>query len=151
MLTLAAAADEVPGGDAIFAHRGVAVLWGVVRGADEATTRVVLRIERLDRAAAPWPLVSVEALDPFTRDREWVALGRDLEATDVVTVTMPREGFLTRPARRVAFFRDVAALQGGRPELVVFYVSLPDTVPEFASTGDLEEHFRRVRARLRGS
>jgi len=147
-LAAAAAATEVPGGDAVFVGQGVAVLWGVVRGPDEATTRVVLRVERLDRAAAPWRLVSVEALDPFTREREWVALARDLERTGVVTVEMSREGFLAKPTRRVLFYRHPAALQANRPELVVFYVSLPDTVPEFRSAGELDEHFRRVGERL---
>lgn len=142
-------AEEVPGADAVFVGRGVAIFWGVVRGPDEARTPVVLRIERVD-PAAPWRLVSVEAVDPFTRQREWVRLALDLERSGVVTVEMPREGFLAKPTRRLLFYRHAAALQANNPELVVFYVSIPDTVPEFASRADLEEHFARVRARLPG-
>lgn len=139
--------DEVPGADAIFAGRGVAIFWGVIRGPDEARTRVVLRIERVD-PAAPWRLFSVEAVDPFTKEREWVRLALDLEAGRAVTVEMSREGFLAKPSRRVLFYRDAAAVQAGRPGLVVTYVSVPDTVPEFPSRGALEEHFRRARERV---
>jgi hypothetical protein len=149
-LAVGAAGQEVPGADAVFVGRGVAILWGVVRGPDEARTRVVLRIERLD-PAAPWRLVSVEAVDPFTREREWVRLALDLAADPVATVEMSRESFVAKPSRRVLFYRDAAALQSDRPGLVVSYVSIPDTVPEFASAAELEEHFRRIRAGLPGS
>jgi hypothetical protein len=145
----AAGAEEVPAAEAVFAGRGVAVLWGVVRGPDETRTKVVLRIERLDPAAA-WRLVSLEAVDPFTREREWIRLALDLAASGAVTVEMPREGFLAKPTRRLLFFPDVPALQSGRPGLVVSYVSIPDTAPEFNSPAELDEHFARVRARLDG-
>jgi hypothetical protein len=143
-----AAADEVRGADAVFAGRGLAVLWGVVQGPDDARTRVVLRVERLDPTAAPWRLVSVEAVDPLTRRAEWVALALDLEATGAVTVQMPREGFLSRPTRRLLFFRHAAALQARQPELVVSYPDLPARTPEFATRADLDEHFRQVAERL---
>jgi len=142
-------ADEVRGADAVFAGRGIAILWGVVRGPDEARTTVVLRIERLE-PAVPWRLVSIEAVDPFTRERAWVRLALDLEGAPLPAVEMPREGFLAKPTRRILFYADAAALQAGRPGFVVFYANLPDTVPEFASRADLEEHFARVRARLAG-
>jgi hypothetical protein len=138
---------EVPGSGAIFEGRGVAVLWGVVRGPDEGRTRVVLRIERID-LDAPWRLASVEAVDPFTGQREWVRLALDLGATPVATVEMSRESFVTKPSRRVLFYPDVAALQKGRPGLVVSYAAIPDSVPEFASEWDLADHFRRVREGL---
>ena len=146
-LAVTAQPEELPGADAIFAGRGVAILWGVVRGADEARTQVVLRIERLD-PASPWRLASVEALDPFTGERELVRLALNLEIDPVSIVEMPRESFVAKPSRRVLFFRDAAALQDGRPGLVVAFVGIPDTVPEFASRTQLDDHFRRVRDRL---
>jgi hypothetical protein len=146
-LALGAAADEVPGADAVFVGRGVAVLWGTLRGADEARTRVVLRIQRTD-PGAPWRLVSVEAVDPFTREREWVRLAASLEAGPGVSVETSRESFVAKPSRRVLFYADAAAVQADRPGLVVTYVSVPDTVPEFGTRAELEEHFRRVLARL---
>ena len=149
LLPVLGRAEEVPGGDAVFVGRGVAISWGVVRGPDEARTMVVVRIERLD-PAAPWRLASIEAVDPFTREREWVRLALDLRASGVVTVEMPREGFLAKPTRRILFYADAAAVQANRPGLTVFYVSIPDTVPEFASRAELDDHFARVRARLPG-
>jgi hypothetical protein len=146
LLASVATPEVVPATQAVFAQRGIAILWGVVRGPDESRTRVVLRIERLD-PAAPWRLVNVEAVDPFTRRREWVRLALDLAATGAVTVEMPREGFLAQPTRRVLFYADVAALQAGRPGLVVAYANVPEPVPEFDSPAELEEHFRRVRPR----
>jgi hypothetical protein len=147
LLASLAGADEIPGTGAVFAGRGVAIFWGVLRGPDEARTRVVLRIERLDPSAS-WRLASVEAIDPVTRRREWVRLALDLAVGSPVTVEMPREGFLARPTRRVLFYPDVAALQAGRPGLVVSYASVPEPVPEFDSPAELEEHFRQARLRL---
>jgi hypothetical protein len=138
----------VPVADPVRVERGLAVLWGVVRGPDEGRTRVVLRIQRLDPAAAPWRLVSVEALDPLTQKAEWVALARDLETTGGVTVDMPREGFLTRPTRRLLFFRHAAALQVRQPGLILSYRGLPGATPEFATRAELDEHFRRTLDRL---
>ena len=139
--------EELPGADAIFAARGIAVLWGVLRGPDEARTQVVLRIERLD-PEGPWRFASVEAVDPFTGQRELIRLALNLETDPVVTVGMPREGFVAKPSRRILLFRDARALQDGRPGLVISYVGIPDTAPEFLSREDLAEHFRRIRERL---
>jgi hypothetical protein len=147
LLASLAGAEEIAGTDAVFARRGVAIFWGVLRGPDEARTRVVLRIERLDPAPS-WRLASVEAVDPVTRRREWVRLALDLAVGTPVTVEMSREGFLARPTRRVLFYPDVAALQAGRPGLVVSYASVPEPVPEFDSPAELEEHFGELRARL---
>jgi hypothetical protein len=144
----AAAADEVRGTDAVVVERGLALLWGVVLGPDEARTRAVLRIQRLDPAAAPWRLVSVEAVDPLSGRAEWVALALDLEATGAVTVDMAREGFLPRPTRRVLFFRHAAALQARHPELIVSYPGLPDRAPELATRADLEQRFQTILDRL---
>ena len=141
--------EALPGADAVFVARGLAMFWGVVRGPDEARTQVVLRIERLD-PESPWRFASIEAVDPFTGERELVRLALNLETDPVAFVEMPRESFVAKPSRRLLFFRDVTALQDGRPGLVVAYVSLPDTVPEFGSRVDLAEHFRRVRDRLPG-
>ncbi len=140
-------AEELPGADAVFTGRGVAIVWGIVRGADEARTQVVLWIERTD-PAAPWRYASVEAVDPFTREREWVRLAVALETDRPTTVEMPRESFVAKPTRRVLFFPDVRSVQLERPGLVVSYVSIPDTVPEFATPTELAEHIMRVRARL---
>jgi hypothetical protein len=142
-----AGAEEIPGTQAVFAQRGAAIFWGILRGPDEARSRVVLRIERLD-AGSPWRLASIEAVDPVTRRREWVRLALDLTTGTPVTVEMPHEGFLARPTRRVLFYVDVAALQGGRAGLVVSYANVPEPVPEFDSPAELEEHFRQARLRL---
>ena len=144
---VAAQPEELPGADAVFAGRGVAILWGVVRGPDESRTQVILLIERLD-PASPWRFASVEAFDPFSGERELIRLALNLEVDPVSIVEMPRESFVAKPSRRVLFFRDARALQDGRPGMVVAYVGIPDTVPEFASRAELAEHFRRLRERL---
>ena len=62
----AAPAREVHGQADAFAKPGIALAWGILRGADEAATQVVLRI-----AADPamWPRVAVAGVDPFTQAR----------------------------------------------------------------------------------
>lgn len=113
---LAAQGREIHGADSLFAAPGVGIAWGVLRGATEAETQVVVRIARRGEV---YGFVSVEAVDPFTRERRPVLEGRPLG--DQVDVRSPRPGFGDFPRREFHLYRTADDWRARRPALTVYY------------------------------
>jgi len=117
----------VHGASDAFAGDGVAIVWGVLRGASEENTIVVLRIAA---DARRYSRVEVAGVDPFTRDTKIrfaaSALGTALD------VRLPRAGFADLPRTELRF--------SGAEPLLVYYLGIPDTTPEFATAAALEAH-----------
>jgi len=136
LLALPAQARDVHGASDSFAGEGVVVLWGVLRGATEETTLVVLRVAA---DARRFSHVEVAGVDPFTRQSKVrvpkSALGAALD------LRLPRAGFADFPRTELRF--------SGAEELVVYYLGIPDTTPEFAAAVALEAHFAARIASLR--
>ena len=133
-----AQAGEVHGASDAYAGNGVAIAWGVLRGANEDSTTVVLRLA-VD--AKRYSRVEVAGVDPFTRDTKIrvaaTALGAGLD------LRLPRAGFAEYPRTELRF--------SGAQSLVVYYLGIPDTTPEFASAAALEAHLRARLTKLRKS
>ena len=135
LLAPGALAREVHGASDSFAGEGVAVVWGVLRGATEESTIVVLRV-----AADPrrFSHLEVAGIDPFTRTATIrfakAALGTTLD------VRLPRAGFADHPRTELRF--------SGGEALLVYYLGIPDTAPEFTTAGALEAHFAARMSRL---
>lgn len=112
-------------GDA-FARDGVSIVWAVLRGANEDQTQVRLRVSA---DPARYTHFAVHGIDPFSKNEALLAAPR--AAAPPATVSILRARFAQLPRTEVRFFsseRDVAA---GKPALVVFYLGVPDTTPEF--------------------
>lgn len=149
-LTLAAAAvrgaeapREVHGMADAFAAPGVAMAWGVVRGADEATTLVVLRIAT---RPASYPWVALTGGDPFTQRK--LPLLAPTRSAGVIDVRTPRAHFADFPRTEVRLYASAAAAQQDVPALVVFFLGVPDTTPEFATEDKLQAYLSERAARL---
>ena len=143
----ASAADmprEVHGSADIFSAPGVALAWGVLRGASEVATLVVVRIVA-DRDA--FASMAVIGLDPFTQ-RQQPLLPMTPTATGV-DVRVPRAHFADFPRTELRLFGSANATQTDAPKLVVFYLGVPDTTPEFASEAALESYLALRIARAR--
>lgn len=137
-LSLAAEAPrEVHGMTDAFAAPGVALAWGVVRGADEMATIVVMRIAT-QRAAYPW--LAVAGSDPFTQSKRQVIPAT--RSVDVTEVRVPRAHFGAFPRTELRFYESAAAAREERPALVVFFLGVPDTTPEFATEDKLQSYLR---------
>lgn len=142
--TLAAGqGQELHGQDSVFAAPGVAIAWGVLRGAAEAETQVIVRIARRGEA---YRVVSVEAVDPFTRERRPVLDGRPLE--DQVDVRTPRSAFADFPRREIHLYRTADDWRARRPALTVYYLGVPDTTPEFTLEAALFAYLASALAKL---
>jgi hypothetical protein len=119
---------EVHGASDAFAFPGVALAWAVLR--DSTDAQVVVRIA-VDAAHAK---VQIVGIDPFTQAT------RPLTATTVAPGTIelrtPRAGFADWPRTEFRF----SASDAASPALVVYYLGVPDTTPEFADPGRLEAY-----------
>ena len=148
-LPIAGAADgprEVHGSADIFAAPGVALAWGVLRGATEAATEVVIRVDADPRIFAS---LAVVGADPFTKGERPI-----LPATPTVAgidVRVPRAHFAEFPRIELRLFASARPAPNDVPSLVVFYLGVPDTAPEFPSATALESYLVARIAQARGS
>ncbi|HYT96188.1 MAG TPA: hypothetical protein VEO36_02600 [Casimicrobiaceae bacterium] len=136
---------EVHGSGDAYAAGGVALAWGVLRGANESATTVVIRI-----ATDPgvYAMAAAVGIDPFTQSRQ-----TRLAATKVdraVDLRVPRSSFADLPRTEFRFFSSGADAQADVPQLVVYFLGVPDTTPEFAEPAALDAYLagRIERARM---
>ena len=145
-LAMPVAAQELHGANDVFATPGVTIAWAILRGATEDSTQVVLRI-----AVEPktFTHVGVDGVDPFTRERQALLTGRAI--TGDTEVRTPRARYADLPRSEVRLFRSAEAWRAGSPALVVYYLSIPDTTPEFATAAALAAYLdgRIANARVR--
>lgn len=135
----AQAPETIHGENSEFRSPTVRLVWGVLRGSTEETTQVVIRV--ID-SADTYAQVRVDGVDPFTKARTTQVplqpLGRQVDAA------IPRARFAAHPSTEVVLFRTAADAQANRPALVVYYLGVPDTAPEFADRAALEAHLARM-------
>jgi len=136
-------AREVHGAADAYAEPGIALAWGVLRGADEATTRVTLRIVA---DAARFPRVAVVGRDPFTQAERVVLAPAPTAA--LPDLAIPRAHFADYPRTEVRFIGPDAS---DAPVVVVYYLGVPDTTPEFANRPALERDLGERLARARAT
>jgi len=135
---------EVHGVGDAYAGAGVTIAWGVLRGASEAATLVVLRV-----AADPAKYETVEVVgrNPFSRSERKL-----LTRTPVggrVEVRIPRASFADFPRTELRFAP--GSPMSTAPAIVVYYLGVPDTTPEFATEAALEAHLTDRIARARAA
>jgi hypothetical protein len=139
---IAAAAQQgrvVHGADSIFAGSGVKIAWAVCRGATEAEALVVIRIVLAD---ASYRFIRVDGVDPFSKDHKVFVGVRALDReTDLA---IPRAQFADHGSTEMSFFANAEDAGGNRPKLVIFYLGVPDTTPEFASRREAEAYLDRI-------
>jgi len=147
MPTLALGQDpEIHGENSVFAGHGVAIAWGVLKGATEEQTQVILRIVSTDTSFAA---VRIEGVDPFTQNRQVIIDGQPLrERLDVRT---PRGTFADFPRREIRLYRTDADWQAHKPGVTIFYLGLPDTTPEFTSEAALFTYLDDALAKVQGA
>jgi hypothetical protein len=118
------------------------MVWGVLRGASEESTQVILRIVP---AGGEYVAVSLDGVDPFTqRRRELLGmqpLGNQLD------VRTSRGTFADFPRREIHFFT-ANDQHAQRPSLTIYFMGLPDTTPEFTSETALRKYVDETLARL---
>ena len=138
------AGQQIHGENSVFAGHGVAMAWGVLKGATEEQTQVVIRIVR---TGGEYVFVSVEGIDPFTQKRQEILSGQPLGRQ--VDVRSPRATFADFPRREIHFYT-ADGWRAGQPALTVYFMGLPDTSPEFTSEPALLAYLHDALAKATG-
>jgi hypothetical protein len=128
-------ANAVHGSADLYAAPGVTLAWGILRGATETSTLVAVRI-----VVAPdtFAAVSIVGIDPFTQ-REQVLLPPSSTRARI-DARIPRAQFADFPRTEFRLFASVPKAPADVPKLLVYYLGIPDTTPEFASEAALENY-----------
>jgi hypothetical protein len=137
---------EIHGMADAYAGHGVALAWAVLRGADEATTVIVVRI-----VADPelYPIVAATGSNPFSH-RAQLLLPATPNAGSV-ELRAARAQFADFPRTELRFYASLAAAQFDASRLIVYYLGVPDTTPEFATQAKLEDYLADRIARVRAA
>jgi hypothetical protein len=131
LLAAAPALAQTPerhGASDAFAGDGVSIAWAIMRGADEQRTQIRLRVLA---DPARYARFTVHGVDPFSKEQAQLVAPRAAPAT----VAIPRARFADLPRTEVRFLS-----AEGQPVLVVYYLSVPDTTPEFDSEAKLDRY-----------
>ncbi len=139
-IPLAHCQTEYQGADSVFEKDGIIILWAILKGQDEASSWVYTKIIRSEDN--PFHFFSVEAIDPFSKEKEWVVKGVPLEKEN--RVRSIRTSFRDKTSRRFLFFRNMEALEKENPDMIVFYMGVPDTAPEVLSEREMDNYFQKA-------
>ncbi len=134
--------EELPGADSVFYAKDMVVLWGILKGVDEEHSWVDIKI--ILPGPARWKSFEVEAVDPFSKEKEVVTPRRKLEKENVVRSR--RSSFRDKTGRRILFYGGEDGKD--RPGKIVFYQGIPDTTPECSTELQLKDYFSQALKRL---
>ena len=136
VIALPAAAAPLHGETDVFRREGVVLAWAVARGPDEGRTFVVVRAVTGPHIRS----ITVTGEDPFTKAAKTLVEARPTGGrTDI---RIPRASFADFPRTEWHFLEE-----GKEPRLVVYYLGIPDTTPEFNDEAGLDAYLaKRVSA-----
>jgi len=136
---------EYHGADSVFEKEGIAILWAILKGKDESSSWVYTKI--INFGGNSFQFYSVEAVDPFSKQKEWLLKGMKLEKENLVKSV--RTSFRDKTSRRILFYRNEETLEEQIPDMTVFYMGVPDTSPEVLSEKELGAYFERALEQLK--
>jgi hypothetical protein len=122
------------------------MIWAILKGFDEDHSWVYIRIIQSGSGPLPFRSYSVEAIDPFSNEKEQVVEKTGWEKESLTKAT--RSSFKDKPGRRILFYKGGPGTQE-KAAMTVFYMSVPDTTPEFLTEKQLEEYFGKAIERLK--
>jgi hypothetical protein len=112
--------QQVHGSADVYSAPGVALAWGVLRGADEATTTVVVRIVT-DVKVLPW--VGVVGSDPFSERKRTLLTATPIGGS--IDVRSSRQPFGDFPRTEIRLYASAGAATDDKPQLVVYFLGVP--------------------------
>ena len=136
---------EFHGADSVFEREGITILWAILKGPTEESSWVYIKI--VNSGKSPFQIFSVEAVDPFSKEKEWVVKGKKLEKENLVR--SDRTSFRDKTARRILFYRSAEAFEKENPDMAVYYLGVPDTSPEVLLEKEMEDYFEKAIERLK--
>ncbi len=138
---------EYHGADSVFQAEGIAIFWAILKGADDESSLVYINIIVTDANSDKFAKLSVLAVDPFSKEEQWVFEGQEFQQKNLLKLN--RASFRDMMERRFFFYTSEENYKDKNPDMVVYYLSIPDTAPEFLKESELEEYFKDALARLK--
>jgi hypothetical protein len=135
---------EFHGADSVFEKEGMTILWAILKGPIEEDSWVYIKI--LNSGKNPFERFSVQAVDPFSKEKEWIVRGEALQKENVVKNV--RASFAEKTGRRVLFYKNERDVSKESPSMIVYYLSVPDTTPELLTEKEVENYFEKALRRL---
>jgi hypothetical protein len=140
----AQAQSEAHGSSDVYTTPDVSLVWSVLRGGTEADTAVIIRIGTNGKRYSSF---AVFGINPFTKAEQ--PLQQPTMLQDGIDVRIPRARFAELPRTEFRFYAARTEAQAGTPNLIVFYLGVPDTTPEFGDPRKLETYLTERLARAR--
>jgi hypothetical protein len=134
---------EFHGADSVFERDGITILWAILKGPTEESSWVYIQIVNSGRN--PFQIFSVEAVSPFSKEKEWAVKGKKLEKENFFRSN--RASFRDKTARRVLFYRRTEAFEKEKTDVATLDVH--DTSPEVLSEKVMEDYFEKALQRLK--
>jgi len=134
------------GADTVFQAEGIAIFWAILKGEDDEHSLVFINIVSTGKTASPFRKFSLQAMDPFSKEKKWVFTDKALKKNNLIKLN--RASFRNLMERRFFFYKKDEPALDSRPEMTVYYMSIPDTAPEFLNESDLLSYFQEAMARL---
>lgn len=135
----ARAQDIVHGADSLFVVPTVKIAWVVQKGASEDATTVVIRVVN---STGAYRQVRLDGVDPFSKNRKILVPVRPL--ADQIDLSVPRTSFADFPSCEIHLYRGEAPAADRAPSLIVYYLGVPDTTPEFSTVQAMDAYLTRM-------
>ena len=134
------------GADAIFQAEGIAIFWAILKGDDDEHSLVFINIVFPGKTASPFRKFSLQAIDPFSKEKKWVFTDKVFEKNNLIKLN--RASFRNMMERRFFFYMKNEPALDSSPDMTVYYMSIPDTAPEFLDESSLLTYFKGAMVRL---
>jgi len=137
------------GADSAFKANGISIFWAILKGPEESSSWVYIRIiNQQEDGLNQFRTFSLIASDPFSDSEEWIIKAEKLKKESIIKLN--RESFKEMMKRRFLFYQSekIEDYKSEKPDMVVYYLSVPDTAPEFLALEKLEAYFKDAEKRL---
>jgi len=140
--------NKYHGADSVFKAKGISIFWAILKGSEESNSWVYVKIINQEDNLNPFHIFSLIATDPFSDSEEWIIKGEKLKKENIIKLN--REVFKEMMGRTFFFYQseEIEDFQNEIPNMIVYYLSVPDTAPEFLNLEKLEAYFKDVEKRL---
>ena len=136
------------GADSSFKANGISIFWAILKGSEESNSWVHIKIISQEDNLKQFHTFGLIASHPFSDSEEWIIKGEKLKKENIIKLN--RESFKKMMGRTFFFYQreEIEDYQNEIPDMEVYYLSVPDTAPEFLTLEKLEAYFKDVEKRL---
>ncbi len=140
--------NKYHGSDSFFKTNGISIFWAILKGSEESNSWVFVKIINQEDNLKQFLAFSLIATDPFSDSEEWIIKGEKLKKENIIKLN--RESFKKMMGKTFFFYQSekIEDYQNEMPDMIVYYLSVPDTAPEFLTLEKLEAYFKDAEKRL---